>query len=722
MDPRYGARALSPGGRRLTQPTRSSTGTLIYPSSYDPYRGPTQSSRELNSGPRTSAERIIAPRVVPHYRQDSPPMRKPRDDYIVRPRRLTLDPDSGNTRRPLSYLPPSSPNRSRPIITTAIDRPPSPSTKSSRARRDEDYYIQPASTSSRREHRRYNTIDGVDMSRLTIAEKDARDRSDRGGYRSSGVGGGRTGYNLNQQLVRQVPESDYTGYEYTDRREQMDRDAAPRPRPRPADDYNGGRRERPLSMTGLEAYNQGRTYVNRDAGPPPSTRGYGGVGRSTSVREDHRSRDEPVIRDYVRDNYDATENRKLPRPQVALHHPAEDGRTSYPEINDHNDSRHHRSRKSTADNGRLEPRVKDPYDDQYDRSSDDRSKSHHERSHHKRHDDEDRDRRARDDPPRDKREHRDDGGNNGLLLGTGAVGLVAAGAATEAARHKLHKEPRDKDRDRDRDRDRERDRERARERDRERDYPLEKPRDDRDRGTNRDILDSTSRSTEASDEERRERRRRRRERREREERSVKEAAEEDARRRAAVLAPPLAPPSQDHALKEQGSYERSSQAGSQNSEEQKQLTRRRRHHHSRSPDGDSYSDDSSSDSEYERNRQRQVRVVTPSNERPEPPVVKSILRQPREKFPEDPAPVREGVAPLKDAGKKGIPPNARWTKIDRKLVNPEALEVGNERYEERVDYVIVLRVLTKEEIEEYAAKTQEIRQKRGLLTEGGHDS
>ena len=41
-------------------------------------------------------------------------------------------------------------------------------------------------------------------------------------------------------------------------------------------------------------------------------------------------------------------------------------------------------------------------------------------------------------------------------------------------------------------------------------------------------------------------------------------------------------------------------------------------------------------------------------------------------FPEDPAPVREGVAPLKDAKKGVIPPNARWTKISRSLVNPEA--------------------------------------------------
>jgi hypothetical protein len=90
---------------------------------------------------------------------------------------------------------------------------------------------------------------------------------------------------------------------------------------------------------------------------------------------------------------------------------------------------------------------------------------------------------------------------------------------------------------------------------------------------------------------------------------------------------------------------------------------------------------------------------------------KGILKAPRPAFPEEPNPVREGVAPLKDATKQGIPPGARWTKIDRRLVNPEALEAGNERFEERSDYVIVLRVLTKEEIQLYAVKTQEIRGK-----------
>ncbi|KAI9367611.1 hypothetical protein BJX61DRAFT_291362 [Aspergillus egyptiacus] len=97
----------------------------------------------------------------------------------------------------------------------------------------------------------------------------------------------------------------------------------------------------------------------------------------------------------------------------------------------------------------------------------------------------------------------------------------------------------------------------------------------------------------------------------------------------------------------------------------------------------------------------------PSKDLDAPP--KGILKPPRDKFPEEPNPVREGVAPLKDAHKKGIPPGARWTKIDRRLVNPAALEAGQERFEERPEYVIVLRVLSKEEIQAYAVKTQEIR-------------
>jgi hypothetical protein len=47
-------------------------------------------------------------------------------------------------------------------------------------------------------------------------------------------------------------------------------------------------------------------------------------------------------------------------------------------------------------------------------------------------------------------------------------------------------------------------------------------------------------------------------------------------------------------------------------------------------------------------------------------------------------------------------------------VNPEALERAKERFEERMDCVIVLRVLTKEEIQKLADKTKQIREERGM--------
>jgi O-acetyl-ADP-ribose deacetylase (regulator of RNase III) len=59
-----------------------------------------------------------------------------------------------------------------------------------------------------------------------------------------------------------------------------------------------------------------------------------------------------------------------------------------------------------------------------------------------------------------------------------------------------------------------------------------------------------------------------------------------------------------------------------------------------------------------------------------------------------------------------IPPGARWTKIDRKLVNPQALDLAKERYEEREDSVVVLRVLTRAEVLQLAERTREIRRGR----------
>jgi hypothetical protein len=93
--------------------------------------------------------------------------------------------------------------------------------------------------------------------------------------------------------------------------------------------------------------------------------------------------------------------------------------------------------------------------------------------------------------------------------------------------------------------------------------------------------------------------------------------------------------------------------------------------------------------------------------------LRGILKPPKDKFPEDPNTIREGVAPVQDSSQEGIPKGARWTKIDRKLVNPAALEEAGERFEKRMDYVIVLRVLTKKEITKLATRTKEIRDARG---------
>lgn len=110
--------------------------------------------------------------------------------------------------------------------------------------------------------------------------------------------------------------------------------------------------------------------------------------------------------------------------------------------------------------------------------------------------------------------------------------------------------------------------------------------------------------------------------------------------------------------------------------------------------------------------EKTVRVVSPPREKREEKPLKSILKQPSARFPEGGAYIREGVAPHKDDKKtREVPPGARWTKISRKVVNPEALEVGQERFEIRDNFVIVLRVLSREEIEAYAEATKVLRRK-----------
>ena len=825
------ARPPSPGSRRLAQPGRSSTGTLVYPSSFDAYYPPARSN-SIISGPRATTERVIAPRLTSSAYKDMAPVRPIRDDYRSRPRKLTLEQDPLPPRRPLSVVQTSLPSRNRPVVTSVIDTPTSPLAKSQRARNDESYYLVPSSSTSRREHRHSYSLGNADTTRLTTGEKDPRDRPDRGGYyRNAGAGSGRTGYNMNAPVMRLPHEKeDRTySYDYNDRREHI---AEPGPRPR-RDSYNAGKRERPLSIVGLEDTFPRMPISAREAGPPVSERQFDRIARASSVRHNDRHRDDDSLSgEYyggrMNDDFESGRRPRSVRPPVALHQGPDD--TYLPYNGDRNepyDVPNRKSHKPSTDDEisrrgyghREEAKARETWDDQYDKYEEPPRRSQEktnprdideikdpkprdeiyvENAHNRtRYSDESRDHRVREGgygvklPDKGRRDEdvadrkirdavhrergpdrfneyekgserrkRDEGSlerydrddsklDNGLLVG--AAGLAAAGAAIEGARHR---NPQDKVSRDTESRDQKDPRERLRESDHDR---LPVPVDPFENNSHGDH------SGDVSEEDRRDRRRRRR--------KEKEAREEEDQLRASGE---LALPKH---VREQGSYERDkrerfdtdvihSKSGKREVEDRSDAfeesefletnaregrnsrgergekhgrgdtldnvgtvdrrdiieePRRRRRHHRRDESRVSYSDDSSSHEATE-TRPTQVRVVTPSQEKMEAEQPRrGILRPPREKFPEDPAPVREGVAPLKDAGKKGVPVNARWTKIDRKLVNPEALDAGNERYEERVDCVIVLRVLTKEEIQAYAAKTQEIRGQR-LQSAQGHDS
>lgn len=108
--------------------------------------------------------------------------------------------------------------------------------------------------------------------------------------------------------------------------------------------------------------------------------------------------------------------------------------------------------------------------------------------------------------------------------------------------------------------------------------------------------------------------------------------------------------------------------------------------------------------------QKMVRIVLPPEHIIDKKPRKGILKESRTLYPESAWFPREGVALHKeDRRAKDVPPGARWTKVSRTMINPEALTVGKERFEIRDDFVIILRVLNKDEIHAYAAATQILR-------------
>ena len=724
-------RPPSPGGRRIVQqPGRTSAGSFFGPTYYD--APASRVTRDLGSSSRAEVARAEPARAEPTrvfpVRQRSPPRRARDDDFVVRPRRMTLDPVDAVARRPLSTIVPRSPNRGpRPIVTREVERPASPSAKSSKPGVQlEASYIIPNSSSGRHHHRHSSLTTGE---RLRPRERDARDQA----YPVDGSTRTVTARQPATRVRGEKDDRDYT-YEYTGPRKEFEREIANPARPRERRETYANNRERPTSMILPDRGEVEYRRLGKDPGPPVSNRGFEAVGRSESLRQGHRSRDDgadrrdPYLRDQAREERDSTRYRDSNR---APRKPVEGEYVAYPEEN----QRHNRPRKPTLEDDRAETRVRPrkpeedrydqrprDYDHQLDRIEEDRSRRPREkelqRDEGRRRDYDDmgsRDRRHRDES-RDQRGRDDDSHSKAALAGAGvaAAGVAAVGIAAEHGRRPRPKDGRDGDPSAPQ---------------QSQGY-LREPERDRAEGSETTSVSGDTRLSAEPDEDREERRRRRRRERERDERDYREAREYERRQRED---PTYAVPGGDRALvpqeqrelvpsQEEGptlqgqkSYER---LPSRDLEPRPSLRRhRKRRHFNHTDDHSSYSEPSSasgvSDAEGG-DVPRQPRVVTPSNEdRPAPPPkpLKGILKQAREHFPEPENHVREGVAPL-DAAKRGIPADARWTRISRRLVNPEALEAEGVRFEETPDSVIVLKVLNQDEITKYTQKTHEIREKR----------
>ncbi|KAL1878879.1 palmitoyltransferase pfa5 [Paecilomyces lecythidis] len=621
-------RPASPGSKRLMDPMRASTGTVPLGSSLDMYASPASYyGYDPHTTPRSSIERIPDipyrnshdPRVGGDRKLEAQPIStkafrdqghstKLRTEYAIRPRpRSNTASGADSTRHPLSLTIPSSPSRPPPLITTIHDRPPSPlHPRSAHSREDSERYLMPASSTHSPRHRRIYSHDYASDNGRLDPERVRMDRGYRV-YRSSG----RHGHPLTGDLRRDDVD-DYDAYSYTNAKEQFEKDFASRPTP----EKESYRRERPVSMTGLESY---LPYLSRkeprEFGPPPSQRGFDKLDKDEKHRRVGRTRaGSDVSRESA--GYLQVPRQRAP---VAVHQERDDGYSSYRE--DHGDRRHSRRR-------------------------------------HRRHEDDIRSRDRRDD--RDSRSDK--------LLPAMAGGLATAGLASGYSKDLLDYDGGSKHR--------------HRSRDPSRSYSTTRTDDGHKEHRRRRARSSLRRPGSDSDES-----------------SSDEALHQYTRarsqhRRIGELK------NSDYAREQ-----RSLDSETDSSDNQRMRRARRRNRDSRHSD-ESITRETSQESQ---DRQKKpVAVDTAAPKEPEAPP-KGILKRPRERFPEEPTTVREGVAPLKDAQKNGIPPGARWTKIDRRLVNPAALEAGHERFEERAEYVIVLRVLTKEEIQAYAVKTQEIR-------------
>lgn len=92
------------------------------------------------------------------------------------------------------------------------------------------------------------------------------------------------------------------------------------------------------------------------------------------------------------------------------------------------------------------------------------------------------------------------------------------------------------------------------------------------------------------------------------------------------------------------------------------------------------------------------------------PIPSANPRSSTERFGTSPRPDISRLAP--DSYGNEIPSDAKWTKMARRLVSPEVLDQDRRRYEARPDFVAVLGILSRDEIEDYAVRSQILRAAR----------
>ncbi|EED17517.1 conserved hypothetical protein [Talaromyces stipitatus ATCC 10500] len=593
-------RSSSPGGRRLVDPLRASTGTVaedLYTSptsyhNYDGYLSPKVAERRGGFFSVDSGERLEAHPISTTTYRDGNHSTKLKTSYAIRPRSQTTD----SSRRPLSLSIPSTTSSTRkgPIITSGYQRSTSPlPPRTSHARDEPERYILPAS--SGRSHRRIYSSDYTSDSGYGKSVVKHRSHEPRYHiYRPAGV----SRYHAYGDPRQWDDSKYYDAYSYTNARETFEKESAARSSQR-----THHRVGRPTSMVATGSALIRPVHHKESKRLSSSHRG------SNRHHEDDRLRITNG-RDFT-DSETHRDHHRYPHQQrLVVHQDREDGYQSFTDDHKHSSRHRHSSRARESRKKRAEDYLAP------------------------------------------------------VLGGLATLGLASGysddGRDTDRSGRSIRHRSRDPGHD-DHDRDYYQDRERGKEGVSGDEHARRRHRRHRDRSKR----PSSSSDSDDSDSEAYSRRRRR---------------EKSSSRKK-----------HDSSSSEGGRDRRKEESG-------KSLPVRK-------GDGES----------VERPR-KPVAVEPPATKEPEAPP-KSILKPPREKFPEDETHMREGVAPLKDAQKNGIPPGARWTKIDRRLVNPAALEMGHERFEERPEYVIVLRVLTKEEIQAYAVKTQEIRDARQKATQ-----